>query len=384
MREKVSQIPELTRRQSLLLLTGSGLSLLSGSWGIRPSALDMVPPLIRPEKIGLTVSRLQSEYYDFPHEPFLEACLELNVDIVRLCAYWNRLEYRQDKYNFDSLIREVEIIEEHNLKRKGNTVEIVVAGDIFSPSQPEYHISPYIYEKAGGKEKVLRKDRALDEDKFLAERSLLFTRRLVRTLNPYPSVKVHQRGNESENALPTAGGLYIGDEHQAALVQATKDEKRPDQKILLASAVYPFPYLNSDVEIYKRAIKQADIASINVYGAMLIPILGQLEPRFEYWQKIAEIHKLAIASGKEAWISELQAEPWTIDPLDKMRKPIHTSSSPYKTGVLMREVAKAGYDTVILWGVWHWYYWLLRGNRVWWDGMAKMIATPKASQLITI
>jgi hypothetical protein len=77
------------------------------------------------------------------------------------------------------------------------------------------------------------------------------------------------------------------------------------------------------------------------------------------WRREAE------RGGRQAWVTEAQAEPWGP-----------RSFQPADIRTVVEGVRSAGYETVLLWGAEHWLSRAALGDRSWLDAVAALPRTP--------
>jgi hypothetical protein len=119
------------------------------------------------------------------------------------------------------------------------------------------------------------------------------------------------------------------------------------------------------------ALGRGDVLGLDVYTAIGYQFLGQdhMSRADQDWpDRLARLKDLARSQGKQAWITEAQAEPWEsaatsyTDP---------KSTSPQAIRSIFGDLKDAGYSTVLFWGS---EYWLWRADH----GDLRWIETIKA------
>ncbi len=338
---------------------------------------DEQPALVRPKRLGVTVSDLQCQYLGLSPDKTLKELLTLGLDSIRLCVYWSRSEPTRGSFDFSAVRQSLEIIEKENIRRlqagSSSITTIVAVGSIFSPSYPEYHLPGFLLQRPGGPPL----GKPFDSDSETREQALEFLARSVNAVKDYPCVTTLQVGNESRNALPTAGGKYVSFEFLQTEVSLVRRLKRRDQKILIADAINIIPIPGDDQEIARQSMQIADAISTNVYGKAPIPKTRlYLQPLEEFWDRLKNRKQLARQMGTELIITEVQAEPWENQANRELTTPTAPSASPKKTQALVARLTQMGFDTQYLWGGTWWMRWKERGNLEWWEGVRELIQAP--------
>jgi hypothetical protein len=85
---------------------------------------------------------------------------------------------------------------------------------------------------------------------------------------------------------------------------------------------------------------------------------------------VAELQRLSQRMERRAWIMEAQAEPWEPGRVVYTDAPLSRSVQPAGAAAAVRQLRDLGFDTILLWGVEHWY---MRRERhqdaLWWNQM---------------
>ena len=93
-------------------------------------------------------------------------------------------------------------------------------------------------------------------------------------------------------------------------------------------------------------------------------------PSWVWKPTVEELLRLARRMERPAWIMEAQAEPWEPGRIVYTDAPLSRSVQPGSAAAAIRQLRDVGFDTILLWGVEHWY---MRRERhhdtVWWDQM---------------
>ena len=129
----------------------------------------------------------------------------------------------------------------------------------------------------------------------------------------------------------------------------------------------------------RTVLSMADVLGLDVYPGRTMHVLGrEFSVRWPGWiwsDALSQLRTLAIEQGKDAWIVEGQAEPWTskgeAPPAAWPGAVVEPSSV---VGTLSR-FESLGYTTVLLWGAEHWEDARVRHDDAWWNEMANLFAS---------
>ncbi|MDP3723986.1 MAG: beta-galactosidase [Candidatus Omnitrophota bacterium] len=331
-----------------------------------------------PLRIGTTFSAKQSAYLRLDWKETYHATLGLGFDLIRLGAYWDELEPREDAYHFDDLdwaLREA--------KAKG--VPIILTIGMKAPRWPEYFIPPWVLRQLR-----LRRGREVSQEAYLRERTLRFLQAVVSRYRDEEIIHSWQVENEPlDRAGP--GYWWIGRpflEQEIALVRALDPSHRP---IVMNAATHPHRFLRFLTSFFTRhdaiaeALELCDVLALNVY-----PLIGHRWPwKRSYYRTRAEgrlsylsrIMEQANDRDIPVWITELQAEPWEPGQLVYLEAAHPPTSHPEMLQPYVQEMRSLGIETILLWGVEYWYYRKTRhGDPTWWEAVGTLLQRLSASR----
>jgi hypothetical protein len=323
-----------------------------------------------PVHIGTTYSPLQSEYFGLDWKKTYLAVLEEGFDIIRLGAYWNEIEKEEDIYDFSALDWQI-----REARKKG--VPVILTVGMKAPRWPEYFIPDWILKKAR-----LPFGADISKNEFLRKRTLKFIRRVVNHYKDESIIHYWQVENEPLNRIGEKywfiGAGFL--KQEVELVRSLDEKKRP---ILLTAATYPNRFLRSIARLsvlhdpIKESLEICDVLGLNVY-----PIVGHRfwrmdfyfrttrEERDKYFSKILFLIK---SKKKEAWIVELQAEPWEPGQLVHKGKERPPTGLPKQTQESFQEFRSLGVSTILLWGAEYWHYRETRHKDTEWREMIRSL-----------
>lgn len=291
--------------------------------------------------------------------------LDLGFDIIRLGAYWDEIEKKEGEYDFSMLDWQIE-----QAKEKG--VDLVVTVGMKAPRWPEFFIPDWVLSKMripyGGE---------VSKSPYLREKTLRFIETVVERYAHEKAIRYWQVENE---AMDRSGANYwwIGWDFLKEEVELVRKLDKDRRLIILTAATYPNKVLFflarfrlGGHPIYE-SLKLCDILGINVY-----PVVGHKFWRFRlyFWSSKSErnryfstVLKIIRKHGKQAWIMELQAEPWEPGFLVYTAKERPPTAWPEVARESFKEFQDLGYETIFLWGAEYWRFRsLLHEDREWWE-----------------
>lgn len=112
-------------------------------------------------------------------------------------------------------------------------------------------------------------------------------------------------------------------------------------------------------------LNRGDVLGLDVYTAIGYKFLGQNQMSHadsDWPDRLAMMRELARRQGKQAWITEAQAEPWESSP-NSYTSPKSTSPEAIRT--IFANLKDAGYTTILFWGSEYWLWREDRGDSRW-------------------
>ena len=254
---------------------------------------------------------------------------DMGVRHLRLAAYWPVIEPSKDKFNFEEL--DFQIAE---AEKRGADVVLAVGRRL--PRWPECHVPGWAA--------------ALPWDEQKKEIRELITATVVR-YKDRESITLWQVENEPYL-------LVYGDEQCGAL-----DEEFLIEEIALVKELDPSRQIlvtdSGNLGLWYQAYRAGDAFGTSLYmyfwNQRVGPFKSKLPPAF-YRIKYNLVR--FIYGDKPAYIIELSAEPWLVEPI--VETPLETQFERMdveKFKEIISRASQTGFDRQYLWGV-EWWYWL--------------------------
>ncbi len=265
---------------------------------------------------------------------------DLNPKNLILMAYWQYLEPEVGKFDFADLDWEI------NLASDGGRNVVLVIGERV-PRWPECHIPSW----AG----------SLNESSFKSEFFNYLTT-IIEHYKSFPAIKAWQVENEPYLSSfgmcpPLDKNLF---DEEIALVKKL-DPTRP---IVLTDS--------GELSTWFGVSRSGDVLGSTLYRVVSAPYIGVfhyffIPPAF-YTFRAALVEKLFHVS--RVMISELQAEPWSIDGAPLRYESMTAQTSDFSTTTLLgnfKFAERTGLDPIYLWGSEWWYYRKINGDPSFWN-----------------
>jgi hypothetical protein len=316
-------------------------------------------------RTGVTFSQVQCEYLNLDWTHVYRKTLDSGCEVIRLGAYWSRIESQPGVYDFSELDRQLEQAEKHG-------VDVIVTVGMKAPRWPEFFIPSWIEQRLS-----VPRGGDVAQDPFLRGRVRRFIRDVVIRYRDRNVITCWQVENEPLNRIGP-NDWYIGEWFLRQELELVKSLDGHRRKTMLNVATYPHPvlrFLSSllyPADPVKLTGELADVFAVNIYPTVghklgKLPLVIRTGPRARgsYFKRI---FSGMFNGGRPVWITELQAEPW--DP----GKLVHTSArqpvtiKPWQMKSSFQEFASHGAELILLWGVEYWYYRkVAHGDQQWWE-----------------
>ncbi len=265
---------------------------------------------------------------------------DLNPQNLLLMAYWQYLEPREGSYDFSDLDWEMNLAE-----AKGKNVILAVGERV--PRWPECHIPNWA--PAPGSNGY---DQAL----------LSYLTHVIEHYKSYSAIKAWQIENEPYlgvfgNCPPFSQNLF---NEEIALVHKL-DPTRP---VLTTDS--------GELGWWFAPASHVNVFGTTLYRVVSAPTIGAfhyffIPPAF-YALKAAVVKELTGVSN--VFISELQAEPWSLNGAPLAYESMNAQTSDFSTTTLrdnFQFAERTGLSPIYLWGSEWWYWRKIHGDPSFWD-----------------
>jgi len=307
----------------------------------------------RKARVGVTFSQVQCEYLGMDWRETYREVLALNVDILRLGAYWGRIEKQKGEFDFSELDWQIRQAAQHN-------VRVLLTVGMKAPRWPEYFIPAWL-----AKEADFRFGSAVSDRPAVAERALIFISKVIERYKDEEVIIAWQVENEPfSRAGPKElwiRGSFL--KNEVDLVRELDGRGRP---VVLNAMTYANGFLRFFARLLYvknpvyEIIDIAQIPALNVYPAIGHKVIGT---EICFWTtprgRIAYLRRFvdhARRQNKSLWVTELQAEPWEPGELVHTGKAQPVTCGADRFIAAFDELRSLGIDTVFLWGVEYWLY----------------------------
>ena len=386
MRNPWSRSPASPSRPATLLLISVVLSL-----AIQFPAPVTLPWLQRagipvvtsgPVQVGTSFSPRHATYLGLDWKESYRRLEGMHFKVIRLSAYWDQVD--QEGYDqLDWLLSE----------SVGSGQPVVLSVGMKGLGWPEFYIPPQLQPRTpdGGD---------VGQDPVLRAAAVDFVSVTAGRYRDNPAIVAWQVENEPLNPAGPHR-WFIGRDLLAAEVAALRqvDDRRP-------AIINAFGHFNM---LFDRAsnrsgfdlrsllgfesdtaeahslgvLGKGDILGLDVYTEIGYNFLGQegvSHAGSDWASKAGHWRGIALEQGKQAWITEAQAEPWEAsmnsygDPRSTAAEDIHSRFA---------SIRAEGFGTILLWGAEYWLWRADNGDSSWLDAVTGILAeNSSASSLL--
>ncbi len=282
--------------------------------------------------------------------------LELTgIRLVRLSVYWDEVERREGEFDFSAVEAQLDAV-----RAAGATANVSIG--MKGQRHPEFYIPAWAL---AGVE--VRDGMVLSEEPLLRARALRMVAAVTQRLAERPEIDSWTAENEGYIASHRARKLSLGRDYVAEVAATIRANDPLGRPVAINHAQH---YVMD--RRWRDALADGDVLAQSLYprrnGSVLgrpvvvdILQLGWLMPNYAYQARVAR------AAGKQFWITELQAEPWTdgdarlISPANRSR-----NLSPATMEKNVEYARRTGAERIYLWGAEWWLYQLERyGDGSW-------------------
>jgi Beta-galactosidase len=329
-----------------------------------------------PVHIGVTFSQHEAEYRSLAWQQAFHNVLQAAPALVRIAAYWNEMEPAAGTYDFATLDWLLDQASQRQQK-------VVLTFGMKAPRWPEFYLPAWL--KA---DLSVPDGGHVSSDPRVRVATLEFLRSVVQHVRDSAVIVAWQVENEP---LDAAGPhrWSIEPRFLAQEVSLVRQLDPHDRRVIVNAFVetQPLAQVGTAREALltraRTALAVADVLGLDVYPGRTVRVVGhELSVRWPAWMWsdiLSQLRTLATRQGKDAWIVEGQAEPWTNG--GKAPPPAWPGAvvDPSSVTSSMSRFQSLGYTTVLLWGAEHWEN--ERNNRDdrWWSAMSGLFAAQRSN-----
>ncbi|HEX8968478.1 MAG TPA: beta-galactosidase [Chloroflexota bacterium] len=299
----------------------------------------------------------------------LATLLDYPFQLIRLGAYWNRIEPVAGRLSFDDLDWQVDAAE-----RAGKQI-ILAVGALKTFGYPEFFVPPHRLARP------LREGRLIQPAQHAAlfDAATTFVGAIVERYRDRPAIAAWQVEHEAVDPLGMEHSWRLGTAFVEAEVQAVRraDPRRPILlngflPMSLAVGMQQWWRTRDQGDSLAVAIRVADMVGLDVYACHGLVSLGGLTLYLDGgrrpWQRWARnrLFARAQAAGRKLLITEGQAEPWeTVTTPPDPRQAVMFSCPPerlidnYNQCLGWSRRRSLALYAYLFWGA---EYWLLRAR----------------------
>jgi hypothetical protein len=317
--------------------------------------------------IGISFRPLQAAALGLDPEAALRALLAYPFQLIRLGAYWNRLEPEPGRFQPEELDHQLEAAE-----RAGKQV-IMCVGPVKAFGYPEFFVPPHHLDRPLREGVLVRPD----EHRRLLEAGTAFVTRVVERYRDRDAITAWQVEHEAVDPLGMEHSWRLSEAFVRAEVEAVRAAD-PGRPVMLNGflptstpvRVQQWWRTRDQGDSLSVAQRLADIVGIDFYPRHALAAAGPLTLYLDgsraRWQQQRRERLLdwAAKDGRRLMISEVQAEPWeaVTTPPSPVGRAMYSCRPEDLIGnysQCMRWSKQSGFvmDGYLFWGA---EYWLLR------------------------
>ena len=318
-----------------------------------------------PVQVGASFSVRRAEGLGLDWRQTYRDLEDMHFKVIRLSVYWDQV----DAEGYD----QVDWLMQESL-RSGQPVVLTVG--MKALGWPEYYIpDQYLPRTASGGD--------VARDLVLGDAVLPFIKQTVERYRDYPNLVAWQVENEPFNPSGPSR-WWIGRDLLERELATARSADRTRHRLIVnvfghfnmqldaassRSGATLGSLLGFDSDSAERdalsVIQPGDVLGSDVYTRIGYRFLGRegvAEADSNWDDRVAEWQGAALKQGKQAWVTEAQAEPWEAD---RTTYATPSSFSPPDVERTFHDLKLAGQTTVLLWGVEYWYWRLQNGDPTW-------------------
>jgi len=371
------RIQSLVRQRRVQALA---IALLVPFLAIAPLHLFMPAPVkahgvAAPVQVGTSFSPVRAGYLGLDYRSAFKRLEAMHFRVIRLSSYWDQV----DSEGYDQLDW---LMNEAQRARQ----PIVLTVGMKALGWPEFFVPASVTDLA-----TLNQGQDVASDSSLRAATLAFVEDTVLRYRDNPALVGWQIENEPFNRAGPQR-LWIDAGFLRDEISSVRQLDRHHRPLIVnafshfnlvfdqASARQGFDlrqWLGFDADSAERdslaVLNRGDVLGLDVYTAIGYQFLGQdhLSRADGDWpDRLARVRELAKRQGKQAWITEAQAEPW------ESAQETYTdpkSTNPVAIRSIFENLKDAGYGTVLFWGSEYWLWRADNGDPRWIDAIKAIL-----------
>jgi len=371
------RIQSLVRQRRVQALA---IALLVPFLAIAPLHLFMPAPVkahgvAAPVQVGTSFSPVRAGYLGLDYRSAFKRLEAMHFRVIRLSSYWDQV----DSEGYDQLDW---LMNEAQRARQ----PIVLTVGMKALGWPEFFVPASVADLA-----TLNQGQDVASDSSLRAGTLAFVEDTVLRYRDNPALVGWQIENEPFNRAGPQR-LWIDAGFLRDEISSVRQLDRHHRPLIVnafshfnlvfdqASARQGFDlrqWLGFDADSAERdslaVLNRGDVLGLDVYTAIGYQFLGQdhLSRADGDWpDRLARVRELAKRQGKQAWITEAQAEPW------ESAQETYTdpkSTNPVAIRSIFENLKDAGYGTVLFWGSEYWLWRADNGDPRWIDAIKAIL-----------
>jgi len=320
-----------------------------------------------PVQVGISFSPLRAAYLGLDYQAAFRRLEALHFRVIRLTTYWDQVD-REGYDQLDWMMAEA---------RKSRQPVALTVG-MKALGWPEFFIPASVMPVDG-----LQQGQDVASDSSFRVAALSFVSATVLRYRDNPALVAWQVENEPFNRAGPQR-LWIDAEFLRDEIATVRQLDRHHRPVIVnafshfnlvfdqASARQGFDFrqwLGFDADSAERdglaVLARGDVLGLDVYTAIGYQFLGQdhmSRADADWPDRLARVRDLAHKQGKQAWITEAQAEPWESSDLTNGNP---KSTSPQAIRGIFESLKDAGFTTVLFWGSEYWLWQADHGDTRW-------------------
>src|SRR6266550_7978428 len=367
------RIRSLARQRRVQALA---IALLVPFLAIAPLHLFMPAPVkahgvAAPVQVGISFSPSRAGYLGLDYRSAFKRLEAMHFRVIRLSSYWDQV----DKEGYDQLDW---LMSEAQRARQ----PIALTVGMKALGWPEFFVPTSVKDLTG-----LSQGQDVASDSSLRAATLAFVEATVLRYRDNPTLVGWQIENEPFNrAGPQrlwidAGFLrdeissvrQLDGHHRRLIVNAFSHFNLVFDQASARQGFDLRQWLGFEADSAERdglsVLNRGDVLGLDVYTAIGYTFLGQdhmSHADADWPDRLTRVRDVVRKQGKQAWITEAQAEPWEPG-VNSYADP--KSTSPQAIRSIFANLKDAGFSTVLFWGSEYWLWRADQGDPRWLDAV---------------